>query len=251
VTAAGARFLIVNADDLGWSRDINAAIEELHRAGCITNTSLMVDAPHVEDGVAVLHRNPALVGGLHLDLGPVLGLFEVPYPQMRENAGTATILAGVAAEVERQIARFRSFDLEFTHMDSHRHLHALPEVFETVIHTAAACGLKTVRLAKDWILPRTPSVYWNDEFFRRANDCLAELGVRTPDHFVYGWRPYTEANFRPQWSELMVHVGTAHQEYLQEYRLLSSPEFRRRVEASGAVLRTYRDLAGWSAVGTV
>jgi predicted glycoside hydrolase/deacetylase ChbG (UPF0249 family) len=237
-----AAYLIVNADDLGFAADIDAAIEELHRAGYVTNASLMVDGSSVGNAMEVIRRNPRLGVGLHLDICPVLGLYEMPYAQMRANAGTAEMRGKVAAEVDRQITQFKALGIPFTHLDGHRHFHALPEVFATVVDVAAAHGLKTIRLTTDWLLPRTPSVFWDDAFFRNATDLLDRYGIRYPDRFVYGWKNYDETHFGPGWNELMVHVGTASEEYRREYELLGSPEFQRRVEASGVLMKSYRDL---------
>ena len=236
------KFLITNADDLGLTPDINAAIEEFHQAGWITNATMMVDAPHVEGALEIMKRNPRLNVGLHLDLSPVLGLYELPYDQMRANARTPELLAKVAADVARQIARLESFGVKFTHLDSHRHFHALPEVFSAVIDVAAARGLKTIRLMKDWILPRTPSVYWDEAFLRDAKALLDGRGIRYAEHFVHGGHPYSEADFLPGWNELMVHVGRTG-DYLREYILFGSPELPRRIQASGVELKSFRDLA--------
>jgi predicted glycoside hydrolase/deacetylase ChbG (UPF0249 family) len=238
------KYLIVNADDLGFAADINAAIEELHQAGRITNATLMVDGACVHEALGVIRRNPGLGIGLHLDLCPALGLYSLPYQTMREAARTPEMQARVAAEVDRQIVSFRSLGLDFTHMDGHRHFHALPEVFSTVIDVAAAHGLKTIRLSKDWIMPRTPSVFWDERFFLDAIGLLERYGIRYSENFVFGWRPYTEVDFRPGWNELMVHVGRAAEEYLREYALIASPEFERRIQASGVQLKSYRDLGG-------
>jgi predicted glycoside hydrolase/deacetylase ChbG (UPF0249 family) len=236
--------LVVNADDFGFSADMNAAIEEGHRAGRITHTTLMVDGAEVEGALAISRRNPGLGVGLHLDLCPAVGFYSLPYEEMRKNLSSPGMLERVAGEVRRQIARFQSFGLEFTHMDGHRHFHALPEVFETVVETAAAHGLKTLRLSKDWLLPRTPSVYWDEDFLGRARALLDARGIAYPDHFVFGWHGYSAASFQPGVNELMVHVGYQDEFYFREHQWLSSGELWRDIRESGIQVRSYRDLIG-------
>lgn len=236
------KLLVINADDLGFSADINAAIEELHRAGIITNATLMVDGPFVEEAVAVARRNPQLGVGLHLDLCPVTGLYSLPYDRMREGLSTPSKQSEVAEEVDRQIKRFKRFGLEFSHMDSHRHFHALPELFALVVEVAASHGLKSMRLTKDWILPRTPSVYWDAAFFEKAAALLHFHEVRYPDNFIYGWREYSAEDYAPGLNELMVHVGYTEDEYRREYRLLTAPEFRRLLERAQVELNNYPDV---------
>lgn len=238
------KYLIVNADDLGFTPDINAAIEELHRAGRISDASLMVDGNHLEDAMAVIGRNPGLNVGLHLDLCPIVGFYRMPYPEMRAGLSSPEMQATVAAEVTRQIVKFKELGLEFRHMDGHRHFHALPELLKVVVETAAAHGMKTMRVSSHWVLPRTPSVYWDEAMQQEAARLLAQHGIRYADHFVYGWKDYSAASYLPGWSELVVHVGYDDEHYLREYKLVSSPEFQKRIEDSGAQLKSFRDLAG-------
>ena len=52
------RVLVVNADDLGFLADMNAAIEAGHRMGRITNASLMVDGAAIDEAIEIAGRNP-------------------------------------------------------------------------------------------------------------------------------------------------------------------------------------------------
>src|ERR1700728_4968394 len=82
--APGARALnrlIITADDFGLSEPVNAAIEEAHRRGILTATSLMVGAAAVADAVARARRLPNLRVGLHVvltDGRPVSPRADVP-----------------------------------------------------------------------------------------------------------------------------------------------------------------------------
>src|SRR3989338_75698 len=60
------RRLVVNADDLGLSRAVNAGIAEAHRRGIVTSTSCLVVGPAWEEAVQVLRGLPALGVGVHL-----------------------------------------------------------------------------------------------------------------------------------------------------------------------------------------
>jgi predicted glycoside hydrolase/deacetylase ChbG (UPF0249 family) len=239
-----SRVLVINADDLGFSTDINSTIEEGHRAGCITNATLMVDGKEVEGGLAVIRRNSELGIGLHLDLCPVLGFYERSYQQIRDSLSSGETLRKVTGEVKRQIGRFQGFGLEFTHLDSHRHFHALPEIFTAVVETAAAHGLRSIRLTKDWILPKTPSVYWTDEFWGSAIELLRRHDITFPDKFVYGAGEYSAATFDPGLSELMVHVAYHDEYFFREYQRVSSEGFWRGVREAGIQVSSYRDLVG-------
>jgi predicted glycoside hydrolase/deacetylase ChbG (UPF0249 family) len=60
--------LIVNADDFGFTRDVNAGIVECHRNGILTATTLMANGDAFKDAVRLAKENPTLDIGVHLVL---------------------------------------------------------------------------------------------------------------------------------------------------------------------------------------
>jgi predicted glycoside hydrolase/deacetylase ChbG (UPF0249 family) len=52
----------------------------------------------------------------------------------------------VAAECAAQLDRLRAIGAHVTHIDSHRHVHALPGVWAAVVATARARGIRVVRV---------------------------------------------------------------------------------------------------------
>ena len=94
-----SKYLIVNADDFGYSYGINKGIIEAHTNGIVTSTSVMVDAI-AADEAKDLAKFPNLSIGLHFEIKEVVN---------------------VKAELERQIDKFvaivgRSPD----HIDTHK-----------------------------------------------------------------------------------------------------------------------------------
>ncbi|HJY04908.1 MAG TPA: ChbG/HpnK family deacetylase, partial [Bryobacteraceae bacterium] len=67
--------MIVNADDFGFTTDVNAGIVEAHRAGVLTATTLMANGGAFDDAVRLAREAPSLDVGCHLVLmqGPSLG----------------------------------------------------------------------------------------------------------------------------------------------------------------------------------
>ena len=63
-----ARRLIVNADDFGFNRDVNAGIVEAHERGILTATTLMANGAAFEDAVRLAREHPELDVGCHLVL---------------------------------------------------------------------------------------------------------------------------------------------------------------------------------------
>ncbi|MCM2334807.1 MAG: ChbG/HpnK family deacetylase [Anaeromyxobacteraceae bacterium] len=105
--------LVINADDFGYSRGINRGIVEAHDRGVVTSTSLMVDAPRVEEAVALARTRPALSVGLHVN-----------FTNEAERLVEFTDPAACRADLLRQVARFEALvGRPPTHLDSHQHVH--------------------------------------------------------------------------------------------------------------------------------
>jgi len=62
------KYLIPNADDFGFTRDVNRGIVEAHRHGILTATTLMASGAAFEDAVELARQNPELDVGVHLVL---------------------------------------------------------------------------------------------------------------------------------------------------------------------------------------
>ena len=62
------RRLIINADDFGFTPDVNLGILEAHRSGILTATTLMANGDAFDDAVRIAQANPTLDVGCHLVL---------------------------------------------------------------------------------------------------------------------------------------------------------------------------------------
>src|ERR1700693_2292290 len=60
--------LIVNADDFGFTPDVNEGIVESHRRGILTATTLMANGAAFDDAVRLSRETPTLDIGCHLVL---------------------------------------------------------------------------------------------------------------------------------------------------------------------------------------
>lgn len=119
--------LVVNADDFGYSRGINRGIAEAHDRGIVTATSLMVDAPCVEEAVALARTRPGLSVGLHVN-----------FTNEAERLVEFTDPVVCRADLERQVARFQALlGRPPTHLDSHQHVHR-GEVARPIFREVAA-----------------------------------------------------------------------------------------------------------------
>jgi predicted glycoside hydrolase/deacetylase ChbG (UPF0249 family) len=134
------RLLIVNADDLGLSRGVNAGIAEAHRRGIVTSASLMVRAPAASEAAASLAEHPRLAVGLHIDIAEWQyeeGEWQVNYERCPPEDAAA-----LEAECRRQLAAFRELaGRDPTHLDSHQHKHMSEPVASVAASMAAELGV--------------------------------------------------------------------------------------------------------------
>jgi predicted glycoside hydrolase/deacetylase ChbG (UPF0249 family) len=157
------RLLVINADDFGFAPGVNRGIVEAHEAGSLSSTSMMVNTPAFDEAVQLVRsRAPRLGVGLHLNLiagrplsdatslvNPRTGLFHA-LPELATRAMSGRVHpADVRRECDAQLAALRSAGISPTHLDSHRHAHALPGLLPAIVASAYAAGVPVVRRPLD------------------------------------------------------------------------------------------------------
>jgi len=141
------RYLIVNADDLGYAQAVNEGIFASHEGGIVTSTSLMVLRDAAPTAAEALPEHPDLAVGLHLE-------WRSSFPgHMRGKGRTPD------AECRKQLERFRELvGREPTHLDSHKHVH------ETDLEFGAAASA----LAAEFGVPlRNRGIRYEGRFYGR------------------------------------------------------------------------------------
>lgn len=162
--------LLVNADDLGWSRSVNRGIIEAHRDGIVTSTSLLAAGRAFDHAVESLAGSPDLSVGVHLNIyrgTPVLPADRVStllgpdgsFPgswrvTVRRLATGAIDLAQVEAEFSAAVERVLDAGITPKHLDSEKHLHHWPSVFEVVCRVARRYDIPRVRVVREPFAPR-------------------------------------------------------------------------------------------------
>ncbi len=157
------KFLIVNADDFGWTDGVNRGIAEAHRNGIVTSTSLLANGAAFQGAVQVARENPALGVGVHLNLSdgpPLLPRWEVSsfvngsgmFWARPSNLFLRRWLGKLSLdEVERewaaQIERVRNAGIAITHLDGHKHVHMIPGLFPIALRLAQRYGIRAVRIS--------------------------------------------------------------------------------------------------------
>ncbi len=151
-----AKCLVVNADDLGISRSVNAAVRDAHRCGVVTSASLMPSMPHAAHALDTVVRPHAELGiGLHLCLTsgrPVMPASQLPLlvddhghfcrgfarlNLLLQSPWRDEAVRQIRREVRAQVAHADSWPRSIDHIDSHQHVHMIPAVFALVAPVAA------------------------------------------------------------------------------------------------------------------
>lgn len=144
-----AKYVVVNADDLGIARSTNLGIRRAFREGIVTSASLMANMTAFQHALDhVVYQNPGLGIGIHLCLTsgkPVLppaqlpllvdrqghfcrgflGLYRLVRSRQRHEA-----IAQLAAELNAQAQQFDLCGIDVDHVDGHQHVQMIPAIFE-------------------------------------------------------------------------------------------------------------------------
>lgn len=267
------RYLVVNADDFGFTRDVNEGIIQAHREGILTATTLMANGSAFEDAVRLARQNPSLDVGCHLVLvgGPSLAQpgSSLPSTVTRLFAAVAAGRIPIYEELSAQVRRIIDAGLATTHLDTHKHTHLLPGVLEAVARIAEEFDIRWVRRPFD--MPIGFGAPWTVRLTSRSlciirtrfHSILEQRGCRSTDHFagfqLTGRLEPPEfvrliERLPPGSTELMTHPGRCGMELrsastrlkasrARELALLTAPETRSALDRADVRLVNYRDLA--------
>jgi predicted glycoside hydrolase/deacetylase ChbG (UPF0249 family) len=266
--------LVVNADDFGFTPDVNAGIVEAHRDGILTAATLMANGDAFEDAVRLARQTPGLDIGCHLVLiggHSLLTKQAFPATVAQLVAALATRRIRVYDELAAQMRRIVDAGVRPSHLDTHKHTHLAPPVLDAVARLAEEFGVRWVRRPFDFPLnalrggvPRLKRLSSDalGLLRRRFHRVLASHGCRTTDHFagfqITGRFQTAElvelmSVIPPGSTELMVHPGRcgpalrAARTRLKESReaelaALVAPEVRQATLRHGITLVNYAAL---------
>jgi hopanoid biosynthesis associated protein HpnK len=192
----GTRRLIVNADDFGFTNDVNAGILEAHQHGILTAATLMANGPAFEQAVELARAHRTLDVGCHLVL---IGGRPVSRPQQEFPRNVKELMLRlmdrafrqwIYTELEAQVQRILRAGISPTHLDTHKHTHLAPPVLDALCRVSQRFGIRWVRRPFD--LPLSGNASFST---RAVNTSLRRLrsrfdrklkahGCITTDHFA-------------------------------------------------------------------
>ena len=154
------RRVIITGDDFGLAVPVNEAIEDAHRRGVLTTTSLMIGERAAADAIARASRNPGLRVGLHVTVcegsplsprseiadltdarGQLLDPLRAAICFFRPGAG-----AQLELEIRAQFAAFWASGLALDHVNAHNNMQLHPVVLPILLRVARDYGARALRL---------------------------------------------------------------------------------------------------------
>ena len=228
-------YLIVNADDFGYTRGVNRGIVEAHEHGIVTSASLMVKQRAAEEASAYARERTQLSLGLHVELRRWrLGRLTLS----RSTRASGRLRETVAMDVRAQLDRFRRLMGEDpTHLDSHHHRHRVEPAHSVLLE-----------LAHDLDIPLRgfdTRVRYCGEFYGQMNGQPWPHGILSETLIdLLGRLPpgVTELGSHPGYAD---DLGSHYKrERAQEVRTLCDPHVRAAIDRLGIKLVTFRELTG-------
>lgn len=264
--------LVVNADDFGFTRDVNEGIVEAHTRGILTSTTLMANGAAFDDAVGLADAYPTLDIGCHLVL---VGGASVLPPHDRLPGSVTDLLAALASrrlriyeELKAQVIKILNAGISPTHLDTHKHTHLAPPVLDAVARISEEFEIRWVRRPFDipltaargrapWLKRATADgLRFLSKRFERV---LAEHSCLATDHFA-GFQITGRFRVRelvelikalPEGTtEFMCHPGRCGEELRaaptrlkesreEELEALVAPEVKDAIRAAGVSLVPY------------
>ena len=227
------RYLIVNADDFGYSRGVNRGVLEAHEDGIVTSASLMVERPAAVDAAERARERPRLGVGLHVEIRR----WRTAWVPRRGSAwSTGAVRRGAAEDLRRQLDRFRLLvGRDPSHLDSHQHRHLAELVRPTFEEVAGELGIPLRRVDR--------RVRFCGEFYGHDGRGRPEPEAITVDALIR-----LIENIDAHATELCCHPGYADGldnwyriEREREVRVLCDPRVRSAIEREGLRLCSYVD----------
>jgi predicted glycoside hydrolase/deacetylase ChbG (UPF0249 family) len=267
--------LVVNADDFGFTIDVNEGIFEAHCHGILTAATIMANGEAFDHAAGLARQAPGLDLGCHLVL--VGGRSLVDGAALPETVGQllraiATRRIHIYEELRAQVMRIIQAGIQPSHLDTHKHTHLAPPVLDAVARLGNEFSIPWVRRPMDFpqSAPRGSSTALKrllnsglGVFRKRFHRVLERHHCRTTDHFA-GFRITGRLRTKelvmliraiPEGStELMCHPGRLGEELRrartrlkksreEELAALIAPEVREALKDSGIELVNFRQLS--------
>ena len=178
--------LIVTADDLGASKEINDAIFACFEAGLVTRSSILANGDALEDLESRNLNDHAL--GLHFNLTEgsatsktqcrgIVENSDLVYQKSKLQLWNKQKRSAVRSEFISQLEILRGLNIQVQYADSHHHVHTDIGVASVFASTCVSEGISQARPARTDLARSRVHLLWK----KRANKIFSLKGLRIAD----------------------------------------------------------------------
>ena len=248
--------LIINADDFGVSKAVNAGILQAHENNIVTSTCIMSNGKQFDDAINKLPQSLDL--GIHLNLswGKALTTGKkldkhTQYKLLIKKGNKSFI----ERELRAQIGKVLDLGIKPSHLNSHQHIHAFSPVKEITIKLAKEYNINKIRWPKENSKGFAANLHYVKQKLIKFN--LSKCPLTTTDNFfglIYSGYPSMKAflsylNFKGT-AEIMCHPAQESLSYRnkfeqsrpKELKILCSEQFSNAIKERDIKLITFKDL---------
>lgn len=212
--------VIVNADDFGYSEQINRAICQAFESKLISQSSIIVNLCNYNNALSLSKEHKFFDKiGLHLNLteGNPTNPYILKNKKLTDKNGqfTGTLATNlknkffltpfdikcIKIEVNSQMKKYINSGFTLMHLDSHHHIHTVPSIFFIILKMAKLNGFKSIRLSRNIV---SPSESYLKILYKKAVNTCIRFFFKTTDFF--GEYYFFNSNYIGDGSvEIMVH----------------------------------------------
>ncbi len=161
--------IIVNADDCGYSEEVNADIEKCIQSHKITSTTILSNMNDFDGAISLYNKYSSYISfGIHLNLteGTPLtfsqDLLNYGFYKRKESSivfnGAVfrykyipkTISSAIENELESQIKKLLEANVQISHIDSHHHIHTAFSIYPIVVKLAKRYNINKIRTLRNF-----------------------------------------------------------------------------------------------------
>ncbi len=154
--------LIVNADDFGFSEEVNANIIDCHQNGIVTSATILAGGKKFDGAIQLAQQNPRMGIGVHLAidgpnnigkrystlLDPESGEFYEDLVAVKKIRNGEFDFKELVSEYSLQIEKVKNEGIAITHLDHHHHFHLYFPILKAVIQVAKKYKIPYIRPQK-------------------------------------------------------------------------------------------------------
>ena len=145
------KYLVVTADDLGLAKSINEGILKACREGIVNSVSAIPTGEAFADALKIIKDLELKEIGAHLALTETKPLLNSSKCYKNHNLFFKDVLfgkadpGGIRRELEAQLELLKTAGVKITHINSHEHIHIIPEILDIFISLAKEFNIPALR----------------------------------------------------------------------------------------------------------